>query len=314
MEKEKQNKKKNPLVLIALLVFVIVWRAFTGQEIPLPAGLDLGNLWGNSYSDELEVYYLDVGQGDCTIIRFQDQAMIIDAGNNDQEENVVSYLNYLKIRNLTYIIGTHPDADHVGGLDAVIKNFTVENIFMPHENRKTKTYQDVLTAMKKKKYTSTLPKVGSQYSLGSAIFTVIHPGKEYEASNNNSLSILLEYGENRFLFSGDAEFEAEADMLNSGLSLKADVYKAGHHGSKTSTSKKFFSAINPTYVVISCAKDNPYGHPHAKTLNTLRGAKIQLYRTDEQGTIVAFSNGKTIRFNTSAGNNFTPGEPKNSAP
>ena len=250
-------------------------------------------------SGNLEIHYMDVGQGDATLIKCDDKTLLIDAGDNSQGMNVRSYLENQGIERLDYVIGTHPDADHIGGLDVVIYNFDCGTVLMPDESKDTKTYDDVIQTIENKNYKITLPKVGETYSLGEAEFTIIAPNRDYDDANDESIGLLLTYGETSFLFTGDAEEEAETDILNNGIDIHADVYKAGHHGSRTSSGEEFLAKIEPKAVVISCGENNSYGHPHADILNYCLTNKIPLYRTDMQGTIVAKSDGKTITWNMS---------------
>lgn len=246
---------------------------------------------------DLQVHFLDVGQGDATLITNDGHSMLIDAGDNTMGTKVQLYLQKQNIKKLDYLVGTHPDADHIGGLDVVITKFDCDTIFMPEATKETQTYYDVIDAMQQKRYQYVEPDVGDHFMLGDASITVIAPNSIYEDVNNASIGILIEHGENSFLFTGDAEEEAEYDMLNAGMNLQADVYKVGHHGSSSSTSREILEAITPEYAVISCGANNDYGHPHAETLNKLRERGIRVFRTDEQGTIVAVSDGEHIVFN-----------------
>ena len=167
--------------------------------------------------------------------------------------------------------------------------------------------------MDNKRLKYSTPKVGSQYTLGSATITILAPNDEYDNPNDSSVSLIIQNGDNKFLFTGDAGESAEEDILNNNTDISADVYKVGHHGSKYSTSKDFFDAVNPTYAVISCGEGNTYGHPHAETLNTLRKNKVKVYRTDEDGTIIATSDGKNITFNVPASETWKAGEPTGSS-
>lgn len=247
----------------------------------------------------LEIHYIDVGQGDATFIRCGDKTLLIDAGDNGEGANVSSYLEYQGVEHIDYVIGTHPDSDHIGGLDVIINDYSCGTILMPDEEKNTKTYKDVIQAIEDKSYKITLPEVGATYSLGEAKFTIIAPNADYSDANNVSIGILLEFGETSFLFTGDAEQEAELDILKNGIDIHADVYKAGHHGSRTSSGEEFLAAIEPKAVVVSCGEDNSYGHPHADILNYCMMNNIPLYRTDMQGTIVVKSDGKTITWNMS---------------
>lgn len=258
----------------------------------------------------LEVHFLDVGQGDSTLIRSGDHVMLIDAGENEKGEEVKEYLESQGVEKLDYMIGTHPDSDHIGGMDVAIRAFDSEQIFMPEVEKDTKTYQEVVDSAQEKKEEIISPEVGETYSLGEAKFTVVAPnGTDYSSANDYSIGILLEHGENRFLFIGDAEEESEEEMLENDISLNADVYKVSHHGSRTATSEEFLQKVSPKYAVISCGEGNSYGHPHAEVLNELRSEYVEVFRTDEQGTIVATSDGEKIRWNMSSSEGWVAGEP-----
>ena len=257
---------------------------------------------------ELEVHYLDVGQGDSTLIICDGHAMLIDAGDNSKGTAVQLYLNKQNVTTLDYVIGTHPDEDHIGGLDVILTKFDCKTIFLTDEQKDTNTYRDVLDALDYKGYEKTQPVVGNSYMLGSASFTILGPGVLSEDSNDNSIAILLEHGNNKFYFEGDAGEREEKDILSTGLPVAADVYKIGHHGSKTSTSDGMLSAVHPTYAVISVGAGNSYGHPNAETLNKLRANNIQVFRTDEQGVIVAKSDGTTLTFLESPSESWQAGE------
>lgn len=250
---------------------------------------------------ELEVHFIDVGQGDSTLIVCDGETLLIDAGDNDKGTTVQLYLQKQGITELDYVIGTHTDADHIGGMDVVLYKFDCKTILMPDVTTDTRTYEDVINTIKTKYYKITYPVVGTEYELGDAKFTIIAPVNYNYGSNKNnySITILLEHGENRFLFAGDAEEEAEIDILDSGANIEADCYKVSHHGSSTSTSEKFLNAISPEYAVISCGKDNDYGHPHDEVMEALKNSGATIYRTDEQGSIVAVSDGKNIIWNLS---------------
>ena len=264
----------------------------------------------NSSAGQMEVHFIDVGQGDATLIACDGHYMLIDAGNNDKGTAVQSYLMSQGVEKLDYVIGTHPDADHIGGLDVVIYKFDCDTIIMPNVANDTRTYDDVVQAMKSKGYQTTYPVVGETYTLGGATFTIVAPNADYGNDMNDwSVGVLVQNGNNRFLFTGDAEEKAEEDILNNGIDISADVYAAAHHGSKTATSQAFLDKVSPTYVVISAGEGNKYGHPHAEVLNRLRAAGISVFRTDEQGTIVATSDGNNITWNCSPSESWKAGEP-----
>lgn len=263
--------------------------------------------------ENLTVHFLDIGQGDCTVLTQGGHAMLIDAGDNDKGTAVQAYLNYLGIETLDYVILTHPDADHIGGADVVLYKFDCDTILMPDVEVDTRTYDDVIQAIKSRGYTATHPQAGDTCSFGDASFTVLSPSRSYSDNNNNSIVIRLTHGENTFLFTGDAEEEAEIDILAQGLDVQADVLKVGHHGSSTSTSDEFLEAVSPACAVISCGEGNKYGHPHAETMNKLRMMGITVYRTDEQGTVTATSDGTSLTWNMSPSDSWLTGEATGSA-
>lgn len=262
----------------------------------------------NETKDELTIHFIDVGQGDCTLIICGGDAMLIDAGDNDQGTKIQNYLQKQNIETLKYVICTHPDSDHIGGMDVILYKFSSETVFMTEEEKDTKTYREVADTLKVKDYKKTLPVVGETYLLGDAEFTILGPAQITEESNNNSIAILLTHGENKFLFTGDAEEEEELAFLQSEIPIEADVYKAGHHGSSTSSCKEFLEAVSPQYAVISCGEGNSYGHPHAEPLNNFRAMGIQVFRTDEQGSIVVSSDGKELKWNCSPSESWQAGE------
>ena len=247
---------------------------------------------------EMKVTFLDVGQGDCTLIQAGGQNMVMDVGNNDQGERVVSYLKEQGIGKLDYLLLSHPDADHIGGGDNVLENFEVQTVIMPEEANDTMTYQEVMEEISRYDVDVKYPEVGDIFTLGDAEFTILCPKPELLSQddlNNSSVGIKLVHGENSFVMCGDAEAKSEQEMVKRfGSSLECDVLKCGHHGSSTATSDEFLAAVNPTWAVISCGKENRYGHPHSEVLDKLENDDVQIYRTDLRGTITAVSDGTQI--------------------
>jgi beta-lactamase superfamily II metal-dependent hydrolase len=195
----------------------------------------------------LKVHFIDVGQGASQlIISPTGKSILIDAGNNDKEKLIVAYLKKEKINKIDILIGTHPDADHIGGLDAVIDNFDIGKIYMPKVQSNTDTFKEVLAAIQKKKLKVSTAKSGLTLEWETGIkVEMIAPVGTYDDTNDMSAVVHLTYGSNAFLFTGDAETKSEADTLKSGVNLKSDVLVIGHHGSKSSTSQSFLDAINP---------------------------------------------------------------------
>ena len=182
-------------------------------------------------------------------------------------------------------------------METIIRKFEIQKVFLPEKEHTTKVYEGLLDAIGEKRLNVTLPKPGDTYPLGDASFQIIAPAGDYGDNLNNwSVGIRLDYGNNSFVLCGDAEKEAEEDMAAGGFSLKADVLKLSHHGSSTSSSPGFLDRVDPEFVVISCGKNNDYGHPHKEILNMLKERGIKALRTDRLGTIVAVSDGTRITF------------------
>lgn len=275
----------------------------TGKE---PA-IEQASVQATKASDIMQVHFIDVGQGDAALITCGEEAMLIDAGDNSMGTTVQKYLMQQGIDKLEYVIATHPDADHIGGLDVIIYKFDCEMILMPDAEKDTESYQDVLAVMENQYYQKTVPKVGDTYTLGSANFQIISPALTYAEANNNSIVIRLVHGDNSFLFTGDAEVQAQQEMTYGGYELQSDVIKIPHHGGSSSYQKWFYQEVKPAFAVIFCGKDNGYGHPSKEVLEALKELGVSVYRTDEQGSIVATSDGKDISWNTSPSVTWAPG-------
>lgn len=283
---------------------------FTGDMLMQPSGDTEGEAADpDGYSQEpLEVHYIDVGQGSATLLKSGRHAMLIDTGDSDQGTKIQLYLTKQGVENLDYLVLTHPDADHIGGAPVIITKFGIGQLFLSNYEKDNKTTQKVRDAMQYKGLTASDCQVGDTYTLGNASFTILAPVKEYADSNNASIALMVQNGNNRFLFTGDCEAEAEADLIASGADLSADVYLAGHHGSDTASSQAFMDAVSPTYAVISCGEGNSYGHPHAEVLNRFRSMGIQVFRTDEQGSVIAESDGTGITWNCAPSETWQAGE------
>lgn len=249
----------------------------------------------------LQVHFVDVGQGDCSLIICGDEAMLIDAGDNSRGTKVQKYIKDHGITELKYVVGTHPDADHIGGLDVVIYKFTCQNILMPEASSDNKSYLDVMSAVDSKGQKVKIVGEGDSFTLGDAKIEILSPvkGYPYAENNNNSIILRLDYYNNSFLFMGDAEYQPQQVIIyDDELNAKADVVKVSHHGANSGYLKAFYDEADPAYAVISVGNDNDYGHPHENVLNDFKNRGVKVFRTDEQGTIVALSDGNNITFNT----------------
>ncbi len=247
----------------------------------------------------LTVTFLDLGQADCTLVQEDEKTLLIDAGTNASAKKLVSALKQKGIKKIDILVGTHPHEDHIGGLDAVIKNFNIGAVYLPEVSYTTRTFNDVLTAISAKGLKISLSKPGDTFNLNKAVGTFLAPNSSsYEEINNYSLVVRLKYGNIAFLFSGDAQNLSEREMLAGGYELKSDVLKVSHHGSSDSTSSAFLLAVAPRYAVIFVGKDNDYNHPHEKTLEKLSALGVQIYRTDLRGDIIFDSDGIALNVRT----------------
>lgn len=250
---------------------------------------------------QMKVHFIDVGQADCILIENSGKYMLVDGGNNADKDSILEYLDDLSVKELEAVIMTHPHEDHIGSIDSVILNYKVKTIYAPKKEHTSKTYEDVLTAVMETGNTLQAPKPGEKFSFGAVTVTFLAPGKDYGNNLNNwSIGVKVSNGVHSFVLCGDAEKEAEEDMVASKLDLSADVLKLSHHGSDTSSTKAFIDAVNPKYAVITVGKDNSYGHPSESTLTMLKERKIPYFRTDYQGTIVMTSDGEQLTCNVAS--------------
>ncbi len=311
--KSKDNKgnifKKiiSLIIALALVVFCLIVgdtdsieQLLNGLIGDKSTSVDTNN--NPSIGDMLKVHYIDVGQGDSILIQNKNLNMLIDGGTRESAEKLLSYLKSNNISTLDYVVATHPHEDHIGSLDDVINNFDVGNVWMPKKSASTRVFSDLAQAISNKGLKAKQPEVGSSIKLADVNITVLAPVRDdYTDTNDWSIGLKVEYKNNSFILTGDAESTSESDILETNLNLKADVLKAGHHGSSTSTSEQFLAKVNPTYAVISLGEGNSYGHPHIETLQKFKDNNIIVYRTDRNGTIVANSDGNKITFDVEKG-------------
>lgn len=264
-------------------------------------------------SGQLKVHFIDVGQADSILVQAPSgKTMLIDAGNNGDGNTVVNYLKSQGVGKVDVLVGTHPHEDHVGGLDTVINSFDIGSIYMPKVSSTTKTFQDILMAVKNKGLKVITAAAGVTLDIGEGIKTeIIAPNStDYKDLNDWSAVIKLTYGNTSFLFAGDSESVSEKEILNKSYDLKADVLKVAHHGSGSSTTAGFLENVKPKYAVIQVGKGNDYGHPHKPVMQRLQERGITVYRNDQNGTIIATSDGSTLEFNVKPGDYSYAGEGK----
>lgn len=267
----------------------------TPEETATPTPTETPTLEPTKEAGEMKVHFLDVGQGLSILVQSDGQTMIYDGGDKSTSSFVVSYLQKQNVTTIDYLISSHYDSDHMAGLIGCLNAFDVKNVISSDYEHDSKLYQSFIQTVADKGLPMQHPAVGTEFSFGSGSFQILAPATiDPNDSNKNSVAIKLTNGNNSFIFTGDAESTSEKAMCESGIDLSCDVLVPGHHGSATATSWDFLQATVPEYAVISCGKDNQYGHPDKDVMDKLESMDIQVYRTDKQGTIVAVSDGTTI--------------------
>ena len=267
------------LFLTYILIIIII-------SLLIPSGK-------NNY---LSIHTIDVGQGDSILIQTPNSKnILIDGGDDNSNSIVSSYLKKQNVKNIDYIIATHFDSDHIGGLDNIIDKFNVSNIYVPNYESDTTSYQNLITSCLNKNLTLQYLSKGDFINIEDNInLIVLSPSYIQEENNLNSIVFRIDYKNKSFLFTGDAEADNELDIINSYELNDIDFLKVGHHGSSSSTTSEFVEEVSPDVAVISCGYKNQYGHPHRSTLDTLEKNNVLTYRTDILGNIVFYSDGDTI--------------------
>ena len=290
MDKKKLLALLSFLAFAAIMIFVLTAPAEEPTPVPAPTGEVL--------SDTLTVHFIDVGQADCALIQQGDFTMLIDGGNVDDGQLVVTYLMDQGIEDLDYVVCTHAHEDHVGGLPSVLAVFPADNILSPTRTYASKCFDDFMYYADQQRQEVRIPQPGEIIEVSEDFdITVLGPVKDYAETNDTSIVLMVRYGDTKFLFTGDMEVAAENDMLDyweGRYDWNIDVLKSGHHGSSTSSGYRFIYETDPEYVVISVGKDNTYGHPHRETVKLYQDAGIPMFRTDELGTVIASSDGVTV--------------------
>ncbi len=276
-------KRKRNLIVFLIILVISVFRLLTAppsdENIPVHE------------KGMLSVHFLDVGQADCQIILLPDNSvMMIDSGNNDDDTFICNYLDSLGIEKIDFLIGTHPHEDHIGSMDTVINNYEIGSVYMPDAEADSASFRDVEKALSNKGLGAAITSAGTViYNDGIWKAEAVAPVNYYDDLNNMSIVLRLTYKDASFLFTGDAEEDSEYDITGN---ISADVLSVGHHGSSTSTSDYFLERVDPMYAVISCGKNNDYGHPHWETTQKLSDNDIITYRTDTMGTLICTTRGE----------------------
>jgi len=289
--KNNQRKRLNGslrgvrIFLLVAAVLISVSVLYVSRNQPLPEGT-------------LEIRFLDVGQGDASFLVTEDGCALIDTGESSARQSVYFAVNSYGNR-LEYLIVTHPHTDHMGGAAYILNKMEVGTVVLPRAASWDDEYTRLLDAVRDSGAAVLYADPGLEFSLGEASFRVLAPTQSYENVNDTSAVIRVDFGRVSALFTGDAEETSERDQLARygsfpGSRLDADILKVGHHGSSTSSSEAYLRAVSPRWAVISCGKDNTYGHPAADVVSRLQALGAEVLRTDKRGTITIVTDGETV--------------------
>lgn len=254
---------------------------------------------GEAGESSFSITFLDVGQADAALVECDGHYMLIDGGNASDSSRIYALLKDKEIQYLDMVVASHAHADHVGGLAGALNYASAGIVLCPSLEYDTEEFASFKKYAEQNGGGIVVPSVGDNFLLGSAVIDILGVNA-VQGENDSSIILKITYGENSFIFTGDAERTAEQAVLDSGAELKADVLKVGHHGSDTSTIYPFLREVMPEYAVISVGSKNKYGHPTEAVLSRLRDADVSVYRTDLQGDILCYSDGVHITFQTGA--------------
>lgn len=292
MSKRKVRKTSPSLFILLAIIVAVAWAV---------ENVDFRKDKEPADNPDTQVHFVDVGQGDGSLIISDGEAMVIDTGERDETDRFLKYLEEQGVTKLKYLIITHPHTDHMGEAADILSAIPTDNIIMPKI-----TGDQVPTNSTYKKFLQTVQKLGMKitassdatYELGSIQFETFTTKEKHSDLNNYSTLVKVVDGENSFLFTGDCEHEEESEMLEQGFDLSANVLSVGHHGSAYSSTEEFLEAVNPQYAIVSCGKNNSYGHPHEETVERLQRYTKNYYTTPENGSIVFLSDGKGLTVQT----------------
>lgn len=259
-------------------------------------------------SSELAVHYIDVGQADATLFEFasedEEYTILYDTGDWTSTD-VVDYLADKEIQELDLVIASHPDADHIGQLDKVLEQFEVGEVWMSGNTTSSDVFIRSLEAIQKYEVGYYEPRAGEQFDIGPLSMEILHPSVLTGDTNADSISMFVSYGEIDFLFTGDAGKKQEMEIVNSGMNIDAEILSLGHHGSDTSSAPAFIDEVSPEVAIYSAGESNSYGHPHASVVSLIQEKGIELYGTDQNGTIIVRTDGESYRIETITDGNKT---------
>ena len=307
MAKKRKTKNINKIITAVLLAVIIIVSVIinNGEKFGVPNWNDIfvsSNLTTAKQTncDGLTLSFIDVGQGDSTLLYAENMAVLIDGGEKEYGETIINELSSIGIEKLDLLIATHPHSDHIGALPYVLDNIKCDKVIMPKlpENLVpvTAVYKNFLTAVKNNGANASYAYVNDEFVFDDIRLTILGPITYKSDLNNSSLVVRIDYGETSFLIGGDEEQAVEKEIIKAGIDVDVDLLHCGHHGSKYSTCDEFLNAVSPKYAIISVGEGNSYGHPHEETLVRLNNYNVKFYRTDLDGTIICNSDGKTISF------------------
>ena len=302
MKKSRQNLSTLVIIIVLLALLCAVSPAFhenvcEALGIEPPVKVEESQPVDLTEDGQAKIHIIDVGQGDSTLVQTDSFNLLIDAGTGKAEEKLVAYLEDVGVEKIDIMLLTHPHEDHIGGADLVIENFEVGEIIMPNATANTKAFERVLDGADEKNIPISTVYRGDSFTEGGLKFEIFSPDdKSYKDLNNTSIVLKLTYGEVSMMFTGDAEALVEDEILNSysESDLRCVFLKAGHHGSSTSNTEKFLSAVDPKYTSISCGVDNDYGHPHVEILELFEKMNLNPKRTDLEGSLLYVTDGKVF--------------------
>ena len=299
------NKQKKAFLILIIVVLILAFLISEGYFTTSTNAPPANNIYTINEGDlnNLLLTMIDVGQGDAFLLQSGGKTALVDCGPPESADSLVSFLKTHSIEKIDYLFGTHPHDDHMGGMQAILDNFEIEMVIIPEVTLNVANwYIDLMEELAEKEYDVQLVTVGNRYYLGNAVIKVIGPlSPPTDNLNNYSTVMKVSFGEMDILMTGDAEKSVENELLKANVDLSAEVLKVGHHGSNTSTSAKFLKAVNPSYALISCKVGNRYKHPTSETMQRFLENDIEVYRTDECGSVVAIITEDSISFCTDPG-------------
>lgn len=296
MKKKRNNKFLRKLIIVLLIIGYYYIKDYQESYSTKDNQPKEQEVQVQQVSSDLTIHYIDVGQADSILIINKEYSMLIDAGNNEDGPLLVDYLKEQNITKIDYVVGTHPHEDHIGGLDDIIDNFNIQEVYLPEVMTTTKTFEDVLDSIETKELEITIPTIGDKFTLGEMNFEVIYTGTNEKDLNSSSIILKMTFGNYSYLFTGDTTEEIEKTILEKNINI--DILKVSHHGSKYSSCEEFLKVATPTHAIISAGEGNSYGHPEQETIDRLKKHTDKIYITKDIGTIVLTSDGTSININT----------------